>query len=512
MVPGEVHQRPVRVWVSRVAEAVRWLSHRLFGEGGGKVDLFVALAPSAAERALVEALTARGTCITLLGLPELPAHATGARLAPALHEALARHLGDDADALVITHHREQYREHPLHWHFYNQLAASFPGGDKWCFGDDGSGRAQRVPLSAGAAQAKALWSAQLGLAYDEGDAATEAVHPLVRVELGPALLRRRIHGQILQAPQGASPGVLVSPFWDVGPDEENVVAAVLQDHCAAHRWHFVMADTCYRNLPPRWIAHLARSRFCVDSDEWVWLESNAPDLDLLDVCQSHALSREAYRSLPDMPKVFDLVYNGRFGAVKRHAMLIDALDELKRRGEAMRALFLCYPKDDEDTRSHERAVLDRLAGSGLDVTVATTGGRGNNEQAVVEWMARCRFGILMSEVEGPALVMAEYLLCGLPVVACGHLRGGGLAFLDETNSRLFEGGRDLPDVLVWMRDNHGTLEPRQSALLHGIGESEGNRRLAGELARCGVALRAESVPMNRSLAWFPLEALVEVQP
>jgi glycosyltransferase involved in cell wall biosynthesis len=408
--------------------------------------------------------------------------------------------------VVATHSRGQSREHPFRWHVYNAVVSRARGTKVLGFGPGDRGQRITPPLSGPARDARDRLFGRLGV---PPAGLGEVYHPVGGESAEYAALRRlMLHGQIVQPPMGDSPGVLISPFWDIPRDRAETLGRLLQDEAAAGDWYLVMGDTCFCNRPPPPLRPLVRGRFCVDDAERRFFTQHFPDIDCLEVCQSHFLSPERYHPLPGVAKDFDLVYNGRFGWVKRHELLLDALEVLHARGTPLRCLFLYYPKDDADTRETTARVLGRLRNSPLDVTLHTTGARGNDEAQVVELLNRCRFGVLMSPVEGPSLVFAEYLLCDLPVVACATLQGGGLYFLNASNSRLFQGADDLPDVLLWMRDHYRAFQPRASALAQGIGPESGNGRLRQELARHGIHLRSDAEPARRNLSQYPLRALL----
>lgn len=327
------------------------------------------------------------------------------------------------------------------------------------------------------------------------------------VEEARALLHRRIHGQIVQWPRAGSVGVVVSPFWTIPWELRNVVRRGLMERARPDDWYVIMADTTFRNLPPSYILPLANARFSVDPAERAYFRNRFPDLGLLEFCQSQLTPSDIYAPDHGVEKVYDFVYSARICGVKRHVMLVDALARLKAAGHHLRTLFLFYPKDNEDTRVTTELVRARVRDAGLDVTFHTTGERGNNEAEVAAMLNRSKVGVFMSEEEGPAFAIPEYLLCDLPVVACAGLRGGGLHFLNADNSRLFEGENDLPDVLLAALAARSALRPRDSALAQAIGEGAGNRRFAACLAEQGVVLRDDAEPLRRHLGQFSLDDL-----
>ncbi len=68
---------------------------------------------------------------------------------------------------------------------------------------------------------------------------------------------------------------------------------------------------------------------------------------------------------------------------------------------------------------------------------------------------------LFSQAEGASKAISEALCCGLPVVVKNDLAGGGLDYLDETNSMLFSSYDTAHETLIEAVKNHQkfTLDP-----------------------------------------------------
>ncbi|RAP38804.1 hypothetical protein DID80_02195 [Candidatus Marinamargulisbacteria bacterium SCGC AAA071-K20] len=60
---------------------------------------------------------------------------------------------------------------------------------------------------------------------------------------------------------------------------------------------------------------------------------------------------------------------------------------------------------------------------------------------------------LFSKEEGQSRILHESLLCGLPIVARKDLRGGGLNYLNEKNSRLFSTLQEAKSIFLDLIDN-----------------------------------------------------------
>jgi glycosyltransferase involved in cell wall biosynthesis len=387
-------------------------------------------------------------------------------------------MADEPDALVATHAYQDSAAHPAIWQIGNVVA-----------GLAGSDRRIELRLRAGATEP------------------TRRRRSPREERAAEALLQMDIHGQILQRPEPGSPGVLVSPFWSLPFEFWAPARELLFERADVGRWRVIMGDTCYRNPPPDYIQPFTWARFCVDPNEREHLEVYNPDLQLIEFCQSQLTSETVFAPRPDAEKVFDFVYNARICSLKRHELLLDALELLRSQGHDFRTLLLYYPKDNEDTRLATAAVQERITRSGLDVVLWTTGERGNDDARVAEMLSKCRVGLFLSESEGPAFAIAEYLLCDLPVVAWAGLEGGGLHFLNRSNSLLFDTPEALAQTLLEARERCGDMSPRRSALEQGIGETRGRRIFEYKLAELGVVLRNDCWRLRRRLGSFKLADL-----
>ncbi len=451
-------------WAALPHDHIDWTVLALFGNGAGRRTAGDVATPGASDLLISGDLSDRGWQSRYRDV-------RGA-IAQCLRDAETR---GGPFAHFATHAFADCDDHPAIWHVAN--------------------------VAAGQCRGRPVISLTLRATDTEGTSGGD------QIEAARALLHRRIHGQIVQWPRAGSVGVVVSPFWTIPWELRNVVRRGLMERARPDDWYVIMADTTFRNLPPSYILPLANARFSVDPAERAYFRNRFPDLGLLEFCQSQLTPSDIYAPDPGVEKVYDFVYSARICGVKRHVMLVDALARLKAAGHHLRTLFLFYPKDNEDTRVTTELVRARVRDAGLDVTFHTTGERGNNEAEVAAMLNRSKVGVFMSEEEGPAFAIPEYLLCDLPVVACAGLRGGGLHFLNADNSRLFEGEDDLPQVLLDVLAARPALRPRDSALAQAIGEGAGNRRFAACLAEQGVVLRDDAEPLRRHLGQFALDEL-----
>ena len=78
-----------------------------------------------------------------------------------------------------------------------------------------------------------------------------------------------------------------------------------------------------------------------------------------------------------------------------------------------------------------------------------------SKDEICNFMNLSKIFLLPVEKEGASRVIHEALLCGLPVITCKNLKGGGLDYLNEKNSLLIE---DLNNMDVTILNLHSNLK------------------------------------------------------
>jgi glycosyltransferase involved in cell wall biosynthesis len=78
-----------------------------------------------------------------------------------------------------------------------------------------------------------------------------------------------------------------------------------------------------------------------------------------------------------------------------------------------------------------------------------------SKEEICNFMNLSKIFLLPVEKEGASRVIHEALLCGLPVITCKNLKGGGLDYLNEKNSLLIE---DLNNMDVTILNLHSNLK------------------------------------------------------
>ncbi len=97
-------------------------------------------------------------------------------------------------------------------------------------------------------------------------------------------------------------------------------------------------------------------------------------------------------------------------------------------------------------RERENFTLMMLKGYGYPFPLS--------QQTIAYYYNASKIFALFSDQEGESRVIAEALLCGLPVVVKKHLRGGGRDYLTEENSRQFSSLDEACESLIELSQNY----------------------------------------------------------
>jgi glycosyltransferase involved in cell wall biosynthesis len=101
-------------------------------------------------------------------------------------------------------------------------------------------------------------------------------------------------------------------------------------------------------------------------------------------------------------------------------------------------------------------------------------------ETMAYFMNASKVSTLFSKVEGQSRVIHESLLCGLPIVARAKLKGGGLNYLNDTNSKLFTTLEEARDCFLDLIDNPQQCQFDNEALREELGEDQSGPKLINE--------------------------------
>lgn len=186
------------------------------------------------------------------------------------------------------------------------------------------------------------------------------------------------------------------------------------------------------------------------------IERFSPRLVPLPFGASNWVDPEVFRPHPDLPKRFDAVYIGFWGAVKRHHALFRSLRAL-----ADPTFRVALIGGAWEGRSEEVATLARRYGvlAQLEFFEQLTPGE------VSQVVASAKVSLLLSRKEGSNRGLFESMFCDVPGLLIRENLGVRNDYLNEATGRVVP-ERDLAQTLAWFREHWRQFTPRQWATAH----------------------------------------------
>lgn len=220
-----------------------------------------------------------------------------------------------------------------------------------------------------------------------------------------------------------------------------------------------------------------------------WIEGLGSNLAATTLGAGDWADPDLFRPSPGPARRHDVCMVAAWDALKRHALLFDALAALKRRGRRLTASLVGY-RLDWGPEQVER--LARRAGVRDQVTLLDK----VPQAEVARQLADARVSVLLSRREGANRALYESWFCDTPTVVHRHHRGVNLAHAGRPEVGLLADDHELPEALLAAVDHPERFAPRAWALAH-TGCHVATRRLEQHLAL--LAERAGR-PFTRGLA------------
>lgn len=177
---------------------------------------------------------------------------------------------------------------------------------------------------------------------------------------------------------------------------------------------------------------------------------------------------DVFRPLPDVPKQYDVIMNACWHPIKRHELLLRALQHSAAAGRRLTALLFGYHWSSGGNQTSQ-ALEERIrcmAGSLLKDQVTFADVCWDGEEINRRYNA-ARINVLTSRAEAGPRVMSEGMLAGLPYVCMSDVSGGSIMHVSPSNGLTAKPG--IPDLCrtIWHALDHlGSFQPREWALQH----------------------------------------------
>lgn len=269
---------------------------------------------------------------------------------------------------------------------------------------------------------------------------------------------------ILKQPDGDSKGILVfthkerDMFLDPIPPLQTALQLVKESYLVGMHWgHY--AENVGRT--PNVDFHLAGSGTVRFTDE-----VNVP---ILNFCSRNFVPE--YFTPTDAEATWDIVTIAPPTRLKRLSELLELIRETRSQGSDVSALFVCPrpkpfpgPKWDVEfvNTFHRGLTQDEMD----DIKLISPLRSSDDIYPIPHRVMPHFYNIgktfaLFSKQEGESRVISESLMTGTPVIARSDLKGGGLDYLDEKNSRLFSSKTEAIDTFhdVSKESNDPSFDP-----------------------------------------------------
>lgn len=185
------------------------------------------------------------------------------------------------------------------------------------------------------------------------------------------------------------------------------------------------------------------------------------DIPHIPMCSRNFLS-DCFRPIPDIEKQWDILMI----ANRRRSKYVDQFfkvvkEILKARPETTVLVISACPSKEElnpvwdyiEMEDDYQAIF--TSDEQKRVTLMALEGKNGtpiSQEELARYYNKSKIFTLFSDVEGESRVISEASLCGLPVVVKGWLKGGGLDYLDDNNSKTFHSLEAAPQVFLELLD------------------------------------------------------------
>ncbi|QQR90846.1 MAG: glycosyltransferase [Myxococcales bacterium] len=168
---------------------------------------------------------------------------------------------------------------------------------------------------------------------------------------------------------------------------------------------------------------------------------------------------------PEVPKQWDIISVTRTAKFKNTDQLFHCLRLVFNQRPNTRALVICVGPPGKPATHHNELpelymrLFNREEREQFSfIYVRTKGLFPVSRRDIAYFYNSSRVFTLFSDTEGQSKVIKEAMLCGLPVVAKAHLKGGGQQFFNSKNSRTFTTIEEGADCFIDLLNNYKQVE------------------------------------------------------
>ena len=193
-----------------------------------------------------------------------------------------------------------------------------------------------------------------------------------------------------------------------------------------------------------------------------------------------------FKSDPEVKKYWDIINVSRAGKVKRLDLFLNEVRKIYDKGYSYKILLVCPKRHEETNEDHFTNIEDVYYNTfnkeerqnftlmRLDENLEF---KGLSKTQLSFFYQASKVSTLFSTCEGSPGVIAESLLCKVPVVVYAHQIGSGRDFLNQNNSVYWEQDTSAHEALINAVENYDKFEFDEEEMKSAYREDKGLEKL-----------------------------------
>ena len=190
-----------------------------------------------------------------------------------------------------------------------------------------------------------------------------------------------------------------------------------------------------------------KANFLNDADFILKVDNNMPKLkfkgSILNLVTRN-FTPEIFEHTPSVNRYYDIINVSKYSDIKKLNLFLKSIKEIYRQGKKFRVILITSNKDNKqkynDLISDYYNIFTPEERNKFILLMLSKDIRfpGISQEAISFFIKNTKVLTLFSEVEGESRIISEALMAGCRVCAYKYLKGGGVDYLNQRNSELFE--------------------------------------------------------------------------
>lgn len=197
---------------------------------------------------------------------------------------------------------------------------------------------------------------------------------------------------------------------------------------------------------------------CFTEEDYKFIRDIGAPLVPLRLGPADWVDAELFQAGAGREKEYDLVMVANWHRHKRHAVLFDALRQIRDR--RVRVLLIGFPWGNR-TADQIRQEAAAIGNPNIEVTVVEK----LPANQVAEHVSRCKAFVFLSLKEGDSKALVESMFANVPAIVYDRTIGGARSRINPATG-ILSSDAQLPDRIRHMLDHYAEFTPREWALSH----------------------------------------------